>query len=550
MMNEEVITKTGYRQWWSVMGPNRFMLMWLFVLVNVLLVTYVCLNSFGSSPIVGPQIKSSWLQQQPLVKHDSANISNDAHISTTEVPKQNPIESLKSIASTHIEYLKTMLYNASNKETGKSELTKENDNEDQKIVRDDLADDPHPHELQQETQENTTVTEQPAFSAMSTVGPDPPLDSLEKKMYPDLKGCHRNPQLYDQSQHGQYWVLENYILAAKSFSCSKSITYTTHADYTYLANLVPLTARWRGPISLGIYAPGEDFENALSTIMYLRECSRSKNIKNFVTFHFIYHTDHMPKQIPSQYMLWNRETNCSMDLHTWTNVTTYRRRKEIMYPLNIVRNVARRAATTYFVCASDIELYPSVNFIPEFFKMLKKPDISNTTVPKVFAFAVFEVNKTESPPETKPELLKLLAKNAAVSYHKYVCNFCHKIPHYKDWVKAPVNPGISILAAGKRLGAFKKWAPFYVGTNKEPIYDERLSWEGKSDKVTQMFILCVRDYEFLIMDNAFLVHRPGIKYPHWDPYTYKNMIPQHRLIWKHIRPEYKVLFGSRTGCVI
>ncbi|CAG7830126.1 unnamed protein product [Allacma fusca] len=29
--------------------------------------------------------------------------------------------------------------------------------------------------------------------------------------------------------------------------------------------------------------------------------------------------------------------------------------------------------------------------------------------------------------------------------------------------------------------------------------------------MSQGFVLCILDYDFMIMDNAFLVHRPGIK---------------------------------------
>ena len=46
-----------------------------------------------------------------------------------------------------------------------------------------------------------------------------------------------------------------------------------------------------------------------------------------------------------------------------------------------------------------------------------------------------------------------------------------------------------------------------AGTNAEPWYDERLSWEGRSDKMDQALKLCLLDYDFFILDNAFLIHR-------------------------------------------
>lgn len=45
---------------------------------------------------------------------------------------------------------------------------------------------------------------------------------------------------------------------------------------------------------------------------------------------------------------------------------------------------------------------------------------------------------------------------------------------------------LGIFHIGKRIGYFVHWEPIYIGTNDDPHYDERLSWEGKSDKMTQV----------------------------------------------------------------
>ena len=38
----------------------------------------------------------------------------------------------------------------------------------------------------------------------------------------------------------------------------------------------------------------------------------------------------------------------------------------------------------------------------------------------------------------------------------------------------------------KRHPPFNHWEPIYIGTNEDPLYDERLSWEGRADKMTQV----------------------------------------------------------------
>ncbi|CAL4179748.1 unnamed protein product, partial [Meganyctiphanes norvegica] len=139
---------------------------------------------------------------------------------------------------------------------------------------------------------------------------------------------------------------------------------------------------------------------------------------------------------------------------------------------------------TYFVLPSDVELYPSVNFIQEFFKFLKQKDFSNSTVPRVYVLPIFEVKETAYPPQTKDQLQAMLKNNDAVPFHKTLCGACHNIPKLKEWQELPYTPGLKVIHIGKRHSPYQLWEPIYVGTHKEPLYDERLSWEGKKDKMT------------------------------------------------------------------
>lgn len=108
--------------------------------------------------------------------------------------------------------------------------------------------------------------------------------------------CLDRTMLPKTQQRGDYWVLYNYIRAEKRYRCEESITYTTHADYSFLDNLIPLMERWKGPVSIAIHAPGADFQNTLDSIAYLRDCS-TPLIKELVTFHIYFSTKHVPKQV-------------------------------------------------------------------------------------------------------------------------------------------------------------------------------------------------------------------------------------------------------------
>lgn len=63
-------------------------------------------------------------------------------------------------------------------------------------------------------------------------------------------------------------------------------------------------------------------------------------------------------------------------------------------------------------------------------------------------------------------------------------------------------------------------------------------------------MLCVLDYEFQILDNAFLVHKPGIKTLKKDPARAILTAKTNSLIRKAIFPELKILYGTKKGCAV
>uniref|UniRef100_A0A336MEP2 CSON000498 protein n=1 Tax=Culicoides sonorensis TaxID=179676 RepID=A0A336MEP2_CULSO len=117
--------------------------------------------------------------------------------------------------------------------------------------------------------------------------------NLSKKM-----NCNNKKNDFRIERRGSYWVLKNYIPAKFVPKCYESVTYTTHADFTFLDNLIGLVKRWLAPISVAVYAPGTDFQIALKSVMYLRNCAKEfPLIRKFVTFHFYLDRNHTPNNV-------------------------------------------------------------------------------------------------------------------------------------------------------------------------------------------------------------------------------------------------------------
>ena len=62
----------------------------------------------------------------------------------------------------------------------------------------------------------------------------------------------------------------------------------------------------------------------------------------------------------------------------------------------------------------------------------------------------------------------------------------------------------------------------------------------------QAYVMCVLDYDFMVLDNAFLIHRPGIKTRSSTNSRLERK--QQSVIKKSVVPELKRIYGVREGC--
>jgi len=243
--------------------------------------------------------------------------------------------------------------------------------------------------------------------------PEPPQNNNGTlKNLEDVVKCHDKNTDPRTAQRSDFWVLYNYIPATRKFRCHESVTYTTHADYTFLDNLVPLLERWQGPVSLAMHAPGTDFPPTLEAIRYARDCL-SPLVSELVTFHVFFGTRHVPKQVPSAESVIKDSANCSVPA-PWVNVSSaalYKTKAKILYPVNVGRNVARDSAVTHYILPSDIELYPSPGLIHNFLGMIRRqdPPLLHPN-PKVFPLPIFELEKGVELPANKTQLVSPITR--------------------------------------------------------------------------------------------------------------------------------------------
>ncbi|KAJ8984634.1 hypothetical protein NQ317_009862 [Molorchus minor] len=335
-------------------------------------------------------------------------------------------------------------------------------------------------------------------------------------------------------QRGNFVVFQNYIRAEKQFRCDESITLTSPGDYRFLDNIIPLVERWRGPC-----------------IAFLRTCE-TPLIRELVTFHLFFENEHIPNTTDRPLIgIYRDAFDCSLKppYAIMTDDEMYKEKHALTYPINVARNIAKVTAQTYFVFPSDIELYPTRNFIEHFMTFVhKNPEHFQEDKSNVFVLPIFEILADQKVPENKSHLQEMYKSKTAILFHKTVCPQCHKVPDGDKWIQAWETEGLNVFSVGKREGPHAIWEPFFVCTQREPLWDERLNWEGQGNKMCQAYTMCILDYDFMVFDNAFLIHKPGIKKKKVQVLKHMDQTRKNNKILVKIQNELQKIYGKTERC--
>ena len=149
-------------------------------------------------------------------------------------------------------------------------------------------------------------------------------------------------------------------------------------------------------------------------------------------------------QVPKYDKVLDTQYNCTLPppYHNITSGQLYKTQKKLLYPVNVGRNIARDAAMTHFLLASDIELYPNPGLVHKFLEMIAKNDLPlQNKNPRVYPLSIFEVDSASVVPKDKSELQELLRSGKAIPFHKRVCSSCHGVPKSKEWMAANETEG-------------------------------------------------------------------------------------------------------------
>ncbi|GBM79606.1 Beta-1,4-glucuronyltransferase 1 [Araneus ventricosus] len=357
-----------------------------------------------------------------------------------------------------------------------------------------------------------------------------------------------NKQAFDVEQKGRYIVIKNYIRSAIRADEKNTMTFATAAIFTDLSHLPEICGKWKGPMSVSVYAPGSDFKTALKKIFSLRLANSC--IHQNVTWHLYFDIEFSPSwdQLRSPEEEAGLVSPTSTTYDVWAK-GTFKSHGHLPFPANVGRNVAIKESRTEYILASDLHYYPSINIIPRFLQLLK---YQGPTGNRVYVLPVFKMAGYGKPPETKSELVQMTADGNIVLHTGTLdCTQCNIFPNARKWleVRSPVET-LSVYYVSREKEEFESWQPYYISTRDIPLFDEDQIKEGKFDRKLQLFELCLQHYEFHILDNAFLVQVQEVAETGKDVNILQNFVRHNNEAREKRIEDLLCRYGSDTGCSI
>ncbi|KAH6934017.1 hypothetical protein HPB50_019484 [Hyalomma asiaticum] len=316
---------------------------------------------------------------------------------------------------------------------------------------------------------------------------------------------------------------------------AENVTLVTHGTYGFLRHVAGLCDRWQGPLSVAVFAPGSDIDGALTWIDFLRRCGRNPCVKRSVTWHLVYDREHTPEPGASHSSNFSdtRGSHSCSSAPSLEDSSSYRRRQRIPYPANVLRNVARKLAPTHYVLVQDMRLYPSTDIVPRFLNHVAeqrrllsfRSDGNEVYVLPVFAMTslAHAPEALQQPPRSMTQLRESLRSGTVVllndsshsgaqwsrSFYSAIMNASSE-SNRTDGRANVQGEHLRIHMTVKRSTNVLAWEPVFIGTRDDPAYNEVLAWEGGRDRVSQGYVMCLENYDFHIVEDAFVVRVPGL----------------------------------------
>eukprot|EP00081_Caenorhabditis_elegans_P013981 NP_493133.2 B3GNT1, Beta-1,3-N-acetylGucosamiNylTransferase 1, homolog [Caenorhabditis elegans] len=318
----------------------------------------------------------------------------------------------------------------------------------------------------------------------------------------------------------QFCVCYQFLEATETFREDglEPITLAVHGSPEVLGEIENKPFNWDGPISFGLFI---DFhsQHALNYISMLHKCHA--DFRRKTTVHFAFRIS--PSQTECPVIYTSGYKDCVTFFQKNTELLEEMEDPFQIYPINLMRNIARRGAKSDLHLIVDTDMVMSTNFA----KMVKP--VANRMIDgmnkQVLVVRRFETNETELPLNLDELEQGLLNENTFEFHHSFFF-VGHQIPNLSEWFENSYASEETTAWEIPYTGS--DWEVQIILHRNDPYNIEYFPSRVR-DMQSLIYKLCRANYTFNLLSHVFNVHK-GIKE---DDTMYSKVVTAHtKQFWK------------------
>ncbi|KAI6213096.1 N-acetyllactosaminide beta-1,3-N-acetylglucosaminyltransferase [Aphelenchoides besseyi] len=315
-----------------------------------------------------------------------------------------------------------------------------------------------------------------------------------------------------------HWAISKVNLKRPSMKIP--ILFAVHATPQYFKHLKQQLETWDGLISLALVIPFSNDRSPMDLFriqMILETLDRVKSSydNSRVALHLLFEM-RTNKTAECPDLIYNRPSNETLWDRSYADIMVRDLERlcasQLMYPINVARNVARLGVRTPLFVSGDIENIFSLDYERRMRPLAWNILYAANRPRKVLVHRRFEVDSRDTVPRTLTALRMIFSRSRAVEFHRYVFLVGHKIPELGAWLllhKELDNGTATLFRTYRYLNEY--WEPQYVARNDEtlPLHDETFPFRFRSNTHLGSE-MCRAGFTFAVVNDLFTVH-VGIK---------------------------------------
>ena len=295
---------------------------------------------------------------------------------------------------------------------------------------------------------------------------------------------------------GTYNIINDLIPLPYVNTPNQDVTLVTQGSSNHLQELILLSERWTGPISITVFTHPADLHFAVLRIAYIWTCF--PHVKPHVHLNLVYPIYKLENLSEVYHKHIGKKIQCGDQFTYISKGSENYATSNVPYPHNLLRNTAIKAAETTFIFVVDIDMVPSVRLGEDFTDFIGKVVHHNPKFDlnsNAFVVPSFEIKTSQSIPSTKVELLQHLESDVVRPFYSEVCWRCQKFTEYDVWKDLPK---VTSMEEAYEVDWRDPWEPFFITTRNQPLYDERFKQYG-FNRISQVSI--IYRFQVLIVNN-------------------------------------------------